>query len=373
MLTSLLGIRLIMMIGPTVPLPAPKSVMTALKRVEIKNETEGNDGFEMTFTLGKGKLGEYELLSSGALDPDTRVVIGVVLGVSPEPLIDGVIYHHELAPSNQPGMSTLTVKGRDISVLLDLTEKNETYENQADSVIATRLLSRYAQYGIVPQVTPTSDVPLMVERIPHQSETDLAHLRNLAKRNGFVFYVEPLTIGTSIAYWGPENRVGTPQPRLTVDMGSSENVTVFTPSQDALAPFGTDGSFIEPTTKTSISIPPLPSLRIPPLVRQETQPRRTKLMRCTAGKNASQAASAAFAERMNAPDSVSATGELDTVRYGSILRARRLVGVRGSGKSYDGFYKVRSVTHLIEPGVSYKQNFELTREGTGALLPILPQ
>ena len=153
MLTSLLGIRLILLIGKSVPLPAPKNVMTALKRVEINNATDGNDGFEMTFTLGKGNLGEFELLSSGALDPDTRVVIGVVLGVSPEPLIDGVIYHHQVAPSNQPGMSTLTVKGRDISVMLDLKERNDKFENQTDSVIATRLILRpeYAQYQSFPR------------------------------------------------------------------------------------------------------------------------------------------------------------------------------------------------------------------------------
>jgi hypothetical protein len=373
MLLGALGIRLILLIGKTVPLPAPKSVMTALKRVEITNATDGNDGFDMTFTLGKGKLGDYELLSSGALDPDTRVVIGVLLGASPEPLIDGVIYHHQVVPSNQPGMSTLTVKGRDISVLLDLKERNEKYENRTDSVIATSLILRpeYAQYEIIPQVTQTSDVPLVVDRIPRQNETDLAHLRRLALRNGFVFYIEPLTIGTSIAYWGPENRLGMPQPALTVDMGSSQNVTTFTPSLDALAPVGTEGSFIEPITKMSISIPPLPPLRIPPLVQKETYPRRTKLMRNTSGKNPLQAASAALAEAASAPDSVTATGEIDTVRYGNILRARRLVGVRGAGNSYNGFYKVQSVTHEIEPGASYKQQFKLTREGTGALLPLV--
>jgi hypothetical protein len=373
MLIGTLGIRLILSIGQTLPLPAPKSVMTALKRVEINNQTEGNDGFEMTFTLAKGRLGDYELLSSGALDPDTRVVIGLLLGASPEPLIDGVISRHQVAPSLEPGMSTLTVTGRDISVLLDLKEKNQVSPNQPDSVIAESLIRQYAQYEIFPRVTPTLNVPHEDHLIPRQHETDLAFLRRLAKRNGFVCYIEPLTIGTSIAYWGPQNRIGVPQPALTVDMGSSNNVTTFTPSQDALAPVGTEGSFIEPITKISIPIPLLPSLRMPPLAQQETEPRRMRLMRCTAGKNSSDAASAALAERMNAPDPVTATGQLDTVRYGNILRARRLVGVRGAGRSYDGFYKVESVKHVIEPGASYTQNFELKREGTGAIFPMVPR
>jgi hypothetical protein len=52
------------------------------------------------------------------------------------------------------------------------------------------------------------------------------------------------------------------------------------------------------------------------------------------------------------------------------LRARGLVGVRGAGFAYDGNYFVRSVTHDIARG-SYTQSFTLSREGTGALLPVV--
>ena len=38
-----------------------------------------------------------------------------------------------------------------------------------------------------------------------------------------------------------------------------------------------------------------------------------------------------------------------------------MVGVRGAGRSYDGFYYVRGVTHTMEPG-SYTQSFRLSRE-----------
>ena len=101
--------------------------MNALTRVRVVDDADGQDGFQITFTLGKDKLGDYGLLSGGALDPDKRVVIGVLLGADPEHLIDGVIYHHQIAPATEPGMSTLTVSGRDISVLLDLEEKNAKY------------------------------------------------------------------------------------------------------------------------------------------------------------------------------------------------------------------------------------------------------
>ena len=370
MLTSLLGIRLILLIGKTVPLPAPAAAMNALKHVKVINDADGQDGFQITFTLGKDKLGDYSLLSSGVLDPDKRVVIGVLLGASLEPLVDGVIYHHQIAPSNEPGMSTLTVSGRDLSVMLDLEEKNAEYKNRPDFLIVNEILASYAQYGIVPQAMPTTDVPIELYRVPRQHETDLRFIQRMARRNGYVFYIEPLTLGATTAYFGPENRLGVPQPALSVDMGTATNVNSLSFTNDALAPIGAKGSFVEPITKTSIPIPPLPSLRTPPLAASPAAARRTTLMRQTASQNPGQAATTALAATTRAPDAVSVTGQVDTVRYGSVLRARRLVGVRGAGLRNDGLYYVRRVTHEIEMG-KYTQDFTLSREGTGTLLPVV--
>ena len=373
MLESLLGIRLVLWMGPTVPLPAPYEVLQALTRVEVTQDVDGPEGFSLTFTLAKDKSLEYSLLNSGALQPFSRVVIGTVLGVMPEVLMDGVITHSQLQPSNEPGRSTLTVIGRELNVMLDLEEKNESYPNQPDFLIVTRILAAYAQYGLVPLATPTSDVPIMIQRIPRQQGTDLQFIRRLARRNGFVFYIEPVTFGVSQAYFGPENRLGIPQPALSVDLGPSTNVRMLTFSNDGLAPVSARGTFVEPLTKVTIPIPSLPSLRVPPLSSGPVSARRTTLLRETANQSPVQAALAAISAVSTAPEAVKGEGEVDTIRYGSVLRARRLVGVRGAGRSYDGFYYVRKVTHVLERGQNpqYMQTFTLSREGTGSLVPVV--
>ena len=81
-------------------------------------------------------------------------------------------------------------------------------------------------------------------------------------------------------------------------------------------------------------------------------------------------AASMVAAATNTPESVRGTGTLDTVRYGSVLRARKPVGLRGAGTSYDGFYYVRKVKHVITPN-EYTQEFAISREGTGALLPVV--
>ena len=370
MLESILGTRMILLLGKTVPVPAPPSITTAFTRAEVTNDAQNGDGFQMTFTLSKETPIDYSVLLSGAVAPMTRVILAILLGPIPEVLIDGVITHHQFQPSNEPGGSTLTVTGKDVSKMLDLKEKNEKYENQPDFLIVTRLLLEYAQYGLVPMVTPTVDVPIMLQRIPRQQETDLHFIQRLAQRNGYVFYIEPLLPGVNTAYWGPENRLGLPQPALTMNMGSANNLKALSFAQDALAPVSTEGSFVEPITKTSLPIPPLPSLRVPPLALSPDPPQRTVLQRETANQGPLQAATTALASVTNAPDSVTGQGEVDSAHYGSVLRARKLVGVRGVGFTYDGNYYVRRVTHTLERG-KWEQRFTISREGTGALLPVV--
>lgn len=369
MLASTLGIRVILMVGPTVPLPASAAVSQAFASAEVTNDAATGDGFQLTFTLAK-ETADYGLLMSGVLDPFNRVVVGVLMGAMPEVLIDGIITHHQVTPSNEPGKSTLTVTGKDVSVMLDLEEKNEQYPNQPDSVIVTQLLASYAQYGLVPQPAPTTDIPIELERVPRQHETDLKFIQRLAQKNGYVFYVEPVTFGVSTAYWGPEARASLPQPALTTNMGQYTNVKSLNFSNDANAPVGTKGTIVEPVTKAAIPVPSLPSLKVPPLAMKPATPRRTQLMRDTANQNPSSASVAAVAAATNVADAVKGQGELDAVRYGYVLRARKLVGVRGAGLNYNGLYYVRKVTHRITRG-TYTQSFELSREGTGSLTPVV--
>jgi hypothetical protein len=369
MLASQLGIRLIVMLGQTVPLPAPAPVMNALSSVQVTNDEQGGDGFSMSFSLSKSQPVDYDLLQSGLLEQGTRVIIGVLLGAVPQALIDGIITHHQVAPSADPGASTLTVMGKDVSIMMDLEEKNASYPNQPDSVIVTQLLAAYLQYGLIPEVTTTTNVPLQTDIIPRQYQTDLAFIKAKAEANGHVFYIEPVTFGVNKAYWGPAIRVGMMQPKLTMGMGPGANLKSFSASQDSMLPVQTAGGVII-LFGQEIPIPPIPPLRVPPFVLKPTPVLRTKLMRTTANQSAAAATVAVLAEALKSPDSVTGSGEIDTVRYGNVLRARKLVNLRGVGLSYDGTYYVKRVTHTITRG-DYKQSFSVSREGTGALLPVV--
>jgi hypothetical protein len=313
---------------------------------------------------------DYDLLQSGLVDPMQRVIIAVIFGVIPEVLIDGIITHQQFDPGSQPGQASLTITGRDLTALMDIEEKNASFPNQPDFAIAARVLKEYATYGIVPAPTPTTDFPICLERIPRQQETDLQFLQRLAERNGFVFYVQPMAPGVSQAYFGPENRLGLPQSALSVNLGAATNTKSVQFTNDGLAKVTTRGVMVEPLTKSNIPLPNMPSLRLPPLAATPA-PGRIRLERNTAKQSPATAATTAQAQATNAVEPTTAEGEIDTARYGRVLRALALVGMRGVGLSYDGFWYVRRVTHTLVPRGHYSQRFQLSRDGTGSLTPIV--
>jgi hypothetical protein len=325
-LIGLFGIRLQLLIGPNVPLPASYDLMDALVSVQVTNNDRESDGFQMVFNLGKDTPLEYSLLASGDLDIRNKVTIMVFFGAQPETLIDGIITDHQLEPDNEPGRTRLTVMGLDVSAELSFEDQNETHPQQRDSDIVE---GKLIKAGFIPRVTQTNDTPSDNERTPSQQCDNLKHIRKLARRNGFVFYVEPSGIpGQNIAYWGPENRQGERQPALTLNMGAQTNVE--TPIHfrfNAMGPAEPDVRILEPFTRTSLSIP-LPSSFLPSLVRAPTSPLRKVISRDTANLSFIQASLRAVTGVSESSDAIEATGEVDAVRYGRALRSRKLVDVR---------------------------------------------
>ncbi len=367
--------------GPTIPLPPPPPMLQSVRSVEVTNSDEGRDGFQITFNVGKGAENlnplDYSLIDNPLLKPFNMVTIGVTIGVIPHVLINGVITHIQLNPSNEPGQTTLTVTGEDVSVMMDMEEKSETHPNQPDNIIANKIILSYAKYGLTPLVMPppTLDVPIMLDRVPSQQGTDLSYLMELAAKHDFTFYVEPMPPppGLSKAYWGPLNLVGTPQKALSVNMGPDTNVKSISFQYNALKPSIIVGSIRDRTTNMKIPIITFGSLRPPlsslPAMLTNLPNVKTKQFRAS-GLNAIQAYAKAQAETDKSTDVLTATGEVDVFRYGDVLRARKLVGVRGVGFKHGGLYYVKSVTHTLEVG-NYKQAFTLVREGYGSSTPLV--
>jgi hypothetical protein len=367
---------LTLLIGPTVPVPAPPVLLDALDHVEITTSDRGRSGFQIVFSAGRAgsaDLIDYPLLSQPELRPFSRVVLLIKFGGPPKVLMDGVITHRELMPGDVPGGGTLTVTGEDVSVMMDLEEKNAEHPAQAENVIAALLIASYPTYGLIPQVTPPPliDSPVPIERVPVQRGTDLAYLNAMAARFGFVCYVTPGPVPmANTVYWGPPVRSGPPQPALTVGMGAQTNVERISFRANGLAPTKVRGVVQDPGSDQAVAVQSAASLRVPLSARPDwlTLPSTRIMLVGSSGLSATEALARAQGAADASTDSVTATGTLDALRYGDLLTARGLVGLRGAGWTHDGLWYVQQVTHRIRRG-EYTQAFTLTRDGSGSTIP----
>lgn len=370
------GIQLTLLIGPAVPAPAPPSVLDALDAVQVNTGGE-RGGFQLTFQIGKHSPLQA-LLPAGYFDPIvTRIIVIVTVRGIPHVISDGVVTRQELAPSNEPGKSTLTITGEDLSLLMDLVEM-PFMRFPAMPVIARvyAILAKYAAFGIAPVAIPpiVPEVPNPLEEIPHQHGTDREYISELASNCGYVFYVEPGPApGANIAYFGPDIRIPTPQPALSVNMDAHSNVESLSFSLDGTAKKIVVMTVMDPISRRAPIPVPIPNLSIvrPPQGLRLTPPARVEFPDDAAHLSPSDAANKALAILLTAADAISGTGSLDVLRYGHVLRARMMVGVRGAGLAYDGFYYVNSVSHDIRRG-QYKQGFSLSRDGLISNTPMVP-
>jgi len=370
------GVHLTLMIGPAVPVPAPQSVIEALTGVQV---TSGKDhsGFQLTFAVSKKSPLLKIMLPAGYFDPiSTRVIIVATLGGMPHVLMDGIVTRQELQPSSEPGKSTLTITGEDLSILMDVVNLVMPYPAMPDTAQLYAILAKYAVFGIAPLVIPPTNIFVKspTSGWTTQRTTDRAYIQGIASGCGYVFFVRPGPLpGMSTAYFGPDVNLPIPQPALSINMDAHTNVESLSFSLDGLAKKVSIYTIYDPITK-KIPIPvPVPNINIfkPPLGARLTPPAKVQLAKDVAKLGVPEAAQSILSFLANNSAAISGNGSLDVMRYGHILESRMLVGVRGAGLAYDGLYYVDSVTHNIKPG-EFKQNFTLSRDGLISITPRVP-
>lgn len=374
------SVQLTLMMGPIFPVTVPRVVLDALVEVEVKVEDVGASGFQLTFSIDKqSPLQILFLLTGGQPLLFMRVVLVVTVNGQANVLIDGVVTNNQIAPGDKGSNSTLTITGKDLTALMDQSNwSGFPFPACPAEARVALLLAKYALFGVVPLVIPSVllFVPLPIDQIPSQQGTDLQYIRYLADQAGYVFYIDPGPApGMSKAYWGPQIKIGPVQPALSSDMDAYTNVESLHFSFDQEKnKIPIVYIYVEETgVSIPIPIPPITPLNpplglIPPLPTNLLPPDLKPFRDDLAKMPIPQAIMIGLAEAAKNAEAVSCEGSLDVTRYRGVLKARQLVGVRGSGPAFDGLYYVKSVTHKIKRG-EYKQNFTLTRNGLVSTVP----
>lgn len=370
------SVRLVLMAGPMVPVPAPKMVIDAVESVEVRSSSSGASGFQISLAIDRrSPLNDFFLIAVGnsasTVTPPLRVIIAVVMGGAPVPLFDGIMTRADVSTGRSGG--SIAITGEDLTAMMDRIDfSGLPYPAMPVPARVALICAKYAAFGIIPLAIPpiALDVPIPIERTPAHRGTDLAYLRELASEAGYVFYIEPgPVLGTNVAYFGPELKIGVPQRALNVEMDALTNVEDIELSFDPTK--GKLPVVLVQNQMTRVPIPiPIPNINPlqPPLALLPTSIANIELMKNTASMSVPDAINAGLAVAARSQDSAEAKGTLDVLRYGRPLKARGLVGLRGVGTAYDGLWFVDETTTTLKRG-EFKQRFKLTRNGLISTVP----
>lgn len=349
-------------------LPADADLLAAIQQIEVEDHADMADMLRLSIAIGVGDgCGNYSVLDQDLFRPLTnlRVLVRVGSGL-PVPLIDAYVIETSVSFANQPGQSILNVTAMDPTVLMHIEERVRPWPDMSDSEIATAIFGD-ASYGFIPDVQPTSWRHLEVDQRVTQRGTDIQFLRQLARRNGYECYVEtdPLS-GLNTGHFHPPRLDLPPQGVLSVNMGEATNVNSLNARYDMLRPMtaAVTGLDVESGAEEPAQAEQSAwrALGREPALGGEL--RRRVLLSRTGMARAGELQPYAQAAVDRSSQAITAEGELNTVAYGGVLRAKRPVSVRGAGPQFSGAYYVQRVQHSFS-GESYTQRFTLHRNALG--------
>jgi phage protein D len=357
----------------------------------VEESTTAASVLRLRLTLQLQEDGSWTYLEDDRFAPFTRVsvrvgftggeglagALGGLLGGGGddglEPVFDGYVTVVSLQIGSEPGGAHLEMTALDTGVLMSLEEKIAAWPDLADSDIVQQIVSGY---GVQVQTDPTATVHQENDTTIVQRGTDIQFVRDLAQRNGLEFYFETdRSSGDVVAFFRAPQLDGTPQPDLAIQFGAESNLRRFTARLSGQRPLNVKTTQVDikansanteqvsDTQWTKLGDKDLNTLVGGPLdslvTPQDAQAQMLALGPPTSDET--ELRTLAQAVRDEAAWFITATGEINSDAYQTVLRPRRLVLVKGAGTPYSGKYYVTRVTHQLRGDGSYTQIFEARR------------
>jgi hypothetical protein len=322
--------------------------------VQVEEATNDADAATLTARVVPGADGEWTSLVDPLLTPRTPLAVQVTRG--------DVSYRFEGLSTeaswaiDAEGASRLSVKAVDRTLELDLEEKVVAWPGTSEGGVAEAIFSGY---GMSAQVEPTPSGPDPDVHVLIQRATDWAFLRSLARRWGYVAYLEAED-GRTVGHFHPIDPLEDPQGELALGFGG-----------DALAV----QAQAQLVAGEKVQAQRIPALSDEPQSGEaagddEAQGRSSLAAQATVllapddvdGEVEPDAAAAGLAR--SSAFGVRLTVEIDTAGVGLMLRAKRTVLVKGLGSALSGLYLVERVRHVLTVD-SHRQHVELARNALG--------
>jgi phage protein D len=346
-------------------------------------EVEDNDTTADTFSLKLSAIRDATGLWSYAekdkfeLFNKVRITASFSNG-NTEHLIEGYITEIKFHIDKEERKSYVEINGMDPTVLMNLQEKLVSWVDKPDHQIAKEIFSKY---GFDTSIDNAVDPQLEPGYVVIQRETDIEFLKRLALRNGFECFVKKdFQEKKSIGFFRKPKLDLAPQKDLAVQFDERNNVTSIDFTIDGLRPLSVEirqqDHLSEEIKEIKISDSKLQKIgkrnlsdviqpNIGRLARGENLVPTIILSRHVVSEPQLMEA-VARSVYDNGSWFVTAKGIVNAEAYGSVLKAKNLVLIKGADEAFSGKYYVSKVVHKFKPE-SYVQEFEAKKNAMGVV------
>jgi phage protein D len=323
--------------------------------VEVENDHLLASSFRIKLAIQLQRDGTWTHVDNEYLKPWNKVEISAGFPDNTIKVITGYIVHLKPFFAQQIADSYIEIWGIDKSVVMDREEILKAWPERKDSDIASEIFSGY---GLTPKVDDSGVVHKKALSTIIQRDTDIKFLKRLARRNGYECYIEDST-----GYFRKPALNGPQQKVLAFNFGDETNLSNFNAILSVLQPTVVEMHLIDSMTKEvrNVKTDKLEQRQIGKKLGSDIIAPNIKTSKLciknaiATGQTEMEALSKAVYNE--ASWLLEGGGQINGKLYQEVLRAMRLVSIKGIGKTYSGTYYVTHVKHIFDSN-GYAQHFK---------------
>jgi hypothetical protein len=306
--------------------------------------------------------GDLPLLVDGRLDAGSEISVLVPTDSGRQCLVKGPVTGQRIHLQHGGAGSTLIAQGADTTITMDREAKSQVWAGLTDSDAVSSILGNY---GYVPDVESTTAGHYEDKHTLIQRGTDLYFVQQLARRNGFLFWVTCDEFGVETAHFKrpPLDDVGDAELIINLD---SPNVQQLDIQWEVERPTSVEAMQLDLNAKTdidgSVSATPQSLLGARGLA-DITGDTRSQFLTAPSD-DAGDLVSRSEGALIEADWFIRASCQTNLNALRRLVRAHTVVNLRGAGGRHSGNYFVCAVRHVID-AVSHRMECKLLRNAWG--------
>ena len=301
---------------------------------------------------------DIPILSDPRFDPGSEIQVFAIVDQAAHCLVRGPVCGQQASLAHGGAGSYVDVVGGDASITMNRKIRSHGWIGR-DSDAVRAIVGDYP--GVAADI---QDTPASHEEVGHtlnQFDTDLRFIQRLARRNGFVFWLDANAQGKLTAHFKRLALDGAPVAKLTLNL-DPPMIKQLELAWDVERPTSAQGMQVRLSDKTDLdgAVPrsPLPALAALALADIVRDVRDTHV--APPADDAGDLRARGEGALIDAGWFITARGEAQQEAVGAILRSCTVIDLQGVGKRHSGKWLVAGVRHTLDAS-THRMEFELLR------------